>query len=88
MRTGLATLDQIKRSLTSQSMPMVYKKMLIKGILLPQMTYGIDIYGFRYDNLQQIKTVLNKAIRLATYCKNICISTALDEFNIMPAEAF
>ena len=60
VRAGLATLDVITKSLVNQSMPMMYKQMLIKGLLLPRMTYGIDIYGAVRENVNPIRKVLKK----------------------------
>jgi hypothetical protein len=36
--------------------------MLIKSVIIPKVTYGIEIYGHRYSHLNGIKEVINRAI--------------------------
>jgi hypothetical protein len=87
-RVGFQTLDTITKSLRAKNLPFIFKQMLIKTILIPRMCYGIDIFGFRYDNLTKIKMIINKAIRLVANSNTVCISAMYDGMNMMPIEAY
>ena len=50
IRVGYQTIDSIKNFLLNKSIPLI-----IKTVLIPRLTYGIDIFGFSLSNLKTIK---------------------------------
>ena len=86
LRNGYQTFEVIKKSLAAKTIPLIFKKLLIKSVLIPRASYGIDLFGYRYSNLTGLKRLINKAIRLAVNDNQVCISAALNELNIDPIE--
>ena len=85
---GYQTVETIKNFLLNKTVPLIFKKMIIKTVLIPRMTYGIDIFGFRPNNLKAMRKIINNSLRMMYNNFNICISAAQNELNIMPIEAY
>jgi exonuclease III len=84
---GYQTLDTIESTLRSKEIPMEYKALLITRVLLPRTSYGINIYGGRYSNLSQIKTVLNKGLGWAVGKTTFSRERIYEEMGIPHIEA-
>ncbi len=52
---GQNTLSAISSKLKNNLVPIMFKKLLIKNLLMPRMCYGIQIYGMRYDILKELR---------------------------------
>ena len=87
-QVGYQTVETIKNFLLNKTIPLIFKKMLINSVLIPRMTYGIDVFGFKANNLKAMKKVISTGIRMMFNNFNICLSAAHEELNIMPIEAF
>lgn len=63
MRTqeGNTILKEIWKTLSAKNILIIYKIMLVKDVLLAKMTYGIEMFGGRYSNLEEIKKILHTA---------------------------
>jgi hypothetical protein len=81
---GIQTLNTIKNFLLNKSILLIFKKMLIKTVLISRITYRIDIFGFRASNLKSIKKVIDNSIRMAYNNFNLCTSAAQDKLQIFP----
>lgn len=88
LKIGNQTLESIKKTLTSKQIPLEYKTLLIKSMLIPRASYGIDVYGIKEGNVKGLKKLINNAIRLAVNDQRVCTSAAMKELDINPMEAF
>ena len=62
--------------------------LLIKSVLIPRICYGVEVFGHKYSNLHKIRKIVHQAIKESVGRSNVCISAVMQEFNIMPIEAF
>lgn len=60
--------------------------LLIKGILIPKIIYGIEIFRHRYSYLNGIKEVINRAIGKALRWPNFSRQAIYEELDIQPIE--
>lgn len=85
---GYQTVDTTNSFLLNQTIPPIFKRMLIRTVLIPRIKYGIDMLGSRLNNPNTMRKVINNSLRMINKNFNICISAAQNELNIMPIEAY
>lgn len=85
--TGWQTLAQISPTLKSCKIPTVFKRMLIMNVLIPRITYGIAIFGSKFENLTKIKKLVNNAIGMMVGKYNFNRHRAYEELGCLPLEA-
>lgn len=83
---GIQLVGTLWKTLASDILPIMYKLMLIKSILIPKLTYGIEIYGHKYGHLTEIKKVIDNALGIALKWKNFSRKDAYEEFGITQIE--
>eukprot|EP00204_Picochlorum_oklahomense_P000123 CAMPEP_0118808128 /NCGR_PEP_ID=MMETSP1161-20130426/35823_1 /TAXON_ID=249345 /ORGANISM="Picochlorum oklahomensis, Strain CCMP2329" /LENGTH=1104 /DNA_ID=CAMNT_0006737515 /DNA_START=107 /DNA_END=3423 /DNA_ORIENTATION=+ len=64
--TGAKTLGHLAPFLAHSSIPVAMKKMVINGILLPQLCYGAEVWADKQCNIPPVQRILNDALRLTT----------------------
>ncbi|WPT18293.1 LINE-1 retrotransposable element ORF2 protein, partial [Picochlorum sp. SENEW3] len=64
--TGAKTLSHLAPFLAHSSIPVAMKKMVINGILLPQLCYGAEVWADKQCNIPPVQRILNNALRLTT----------------------
>ncbi|KAL6121049.1 hypothetical protein NUSPORA_02097 [Nucleospora cyclopteri] len=84
---GWNTIELIKDTLRCKKTPLEYKRLLIKNVLTPRVTYGLALFGGTYTNVACIKKVVHKALTLVLGRVNFCISRVCEELNLMMLEA-
>ncbi|KAM0680657.1 hypothetical protein GINT2_000005 [Glugoides intestinalis] len=59
---------------------------IIKNVLIPKITYGIEIFGHRYSYLTEIKELINRAIGKAQRWPNFSRQAIYEELEIQQIE--
>ena len=79
------TIDTMRPLLSNTSLPIVMKRNIIMGVILPKLLYGAEIYGMNKLLTQKAQTRMNKALRIACGAKYTSPSVALwEESKITP----
>jgi hypothetical protein len=86
MKTGWNTLESIKHVLRNKKVSLIYKRMLIRNVLLPRITYGIQIFGLRKKNFKEIKKMYSKAIAMMVGRSNLSKERIRQEFDLPSIE--
>lgn len=50
---GMETFKTIGNKHEDRRVPMIFKKMIIRNILLPRISYGLGVYGLRYYKIKK-----------------------------------
>jgi hypothetical protein len=58
--------------------------MLIKGILIPTLTYGCEIFGMNEKRINSLKLILDNGLKGINRKSNFCRLRSYDEFDIKP----
>ena len=61
---------------------MIYKTMLLKNILSPVLTYGVEIFGMNETRLRGLNSVMDKGVRCIVKKGNYCRQRAYEELGI------
>ena len=77
----LAILVQTPRN---NRIPLEYRTMLIKGILIPTLTYGCEIYGMSEKRTNPLKLILDNSLKVINRRSNFSRLRSYDEFDIKP----
>jgi hypothetical protein len=83
---GWLTLEKIAPILKNKCIPYEYKIILIKGVLIPRLTYGLQIVGLRLYCMEGLRKIINKALGLMIGMKKFCRSRAYEEFGLCSIE--
>ena len=62
---GHQPLDEVKGMLMNKRIPLQAKKMIIAQVLIPRMTYGMQIFGVNQRNVAGAQSILTTAFNLA-----------------------
>ena len=71
-------------ALQNLSMPLEYKSVLIKSILIPTIHYGSEIFGMSGARVNALKRVLDNEIKCIVKRSNFCRLRVYDELRIKP----
>jgi hypothetical protein len=81
---GKCTLEVIRSTLSNFRIPLQYKIMLIKSVLIPRLTFGIEIFGMSLERTQPMKRVLDNALKCIVKKSNFCRLRVYEELGITP----
>ena len=64
--TGAKTLAHLAPFLAHSSIPVAMKRIVINGMLLPQLCYGAEVWGDQILTVSPVQRILDDALRLVT----------------------
>lgn len=79
---GKQTLGGLVPTLRNARVPLEYKCMLIKSILIPTIHYGSEIFGMNEQRVNALKRILDNSIKCIVKKSNFCRLRAYDELDI------
>jgi len=79
---GKQTLGSISTTLKNPRVPLEYRNMLIKSILIPTLHYGAEIFGMSELRVNKLKRVLDNAFKLIVNKSNFCRLRVYEEFDV------
>ncbi|KAI5150450.1 hypothetical protein ENBRE01_1502 [Enteropsectra breve] len=79
---GRKVLGALTRSLVNRLMPIEFKKMLTKSILIPTLKYGCELYGLSEKRSQPLKRVLDNSIKLLVGSRRFPRARTYEELGI------
>ena len=82
LKQGLITLSSVKNTLLNSRVPLEYRNMLIKNILIPRLMFGSEIFGMSEQRVSPLKRVLDNALKCVLKKSNFCRHRAYVEFDI------
>lgn len=81
---GRRVLYELIPTLRKISVPLEYKNMLIKSILIPTIHYGSEIFGMCESRVNSLKRILDNALKCIVKRSNFCRLRVYEEFDIKP----
>ena len=78
------TLHQLSKTLANIRVPLGYRTMLIKSILVPTLNYGSEIFGMNEMRVNSLKRILDNAIKCILKKSNFCRFRAYEELDVKP----
>ncbi|MGL5636332.1 MAG: RNA-directed DNA polymerase, partial [Bacteroidales bacterium] len=84
LNKGRQTLIQLRTTLINERIPIEYRIMLIKSILIPRCMFGAEIFGMSEKRVDPIKRILDNALKCILKRSNFCRLRAYQEFDIEP----
>jgi exonuclease III len=81
---GIVTLTMMRKTLSNITIPLEYKRMLIKNILIPRMTFGSEIFGMSIQRSEAMKRTLDNALKCIVKKSNFCRLRTYEELDITP----
>ena len=81
---GKKTLLSLSNTLKNPRVPLEYRSVLIKSILIPTLHYGAEVFGMSEMRLNKLKRVLDNALKLIVKKSNFCRLRVYEEFDIKP----
>lgn len=81
---GRETLEIMRKTLSNDTVPLEYKRMLISSILVPRMNFGSEIFGMSLKRSDPMKRILDNAIKCIIKKSNYCRLRAYNELDILP----
>jgi exonuclease III len=79
---GIAASQKIASTLSDNSVPLIYKKMLVQNFLIPTLLYGQEIYGMSMERSTFAKKILDCSIMRIAKKNNFCRRRFYDELDI------
>lgn len=79
---GKQTLCGMIPTLRNTRVPLEYKCMLLKSILIPTIHYGSEIFGMNEQRVNSLKRILDNGIKCIVKKSNFCRLRSYDEFDI------
>ena len=84
LKKGKEALGQLSSSLNNLRVPLEYKTMLVKSVLVPTLHYGTEIFGMAEARMNSLKRVLDNALKCIVKRSNFCRRRAYEEFGVQP----
>ena len=81
---GKMVLNTLIPTLRNNTIPLEYRLMLIKGILIPTLNYGCEIFGMNEQRMGSLKRILDNGLKCINRKSNFCRLRTYDEFDIKP----
>ncbi|KAI5154194.1 hypothetical protein ENBRE01_3321 [Enteropsectra breve] len=81
---GNEMLEQIKHTLRNDKVPLYYKQMIIKNVLIPQISYGDVLFAGNRKRVYGIQKIIDKALGLALGKPKFSRNRAYEEFDLEP----
>jgi endonuclease/exonuclease/phosphatase (EEP) superfamily protein YafD len=81
---GKDALFALMATLRNNKVPLEYRVMLIKSILIPTLHYGSEIFGMNEQRVNALKRILDNGIKCIVKKSNFCRLRAYEEFDIKP----
>jgi hypothetical protein len=82
LEKGRATLECLRRTLSSNKVALEYKRMLIANVLTPRLTYGLELYGMANSRASKLKVVLDNALKCIVKRRNFCRLRLYEELDL------
>lgn len=79
---GKDCLMSMVATLRNIRVPLEYRVMLIKSILIPTLHYGSEIFGMNEKRVNSLKRVLDNGLKCIVKKSNFCRQRAYEEFDI------
>ena len=79
---GKDCLNSMMATLRNIRVPLEYRLMLIKSILIPTIHYGAEIFGMNEKRVNLLKRILDNGIKCIVKRSNFCRQRAYEEFDI------
>ncbi len=79
---GKDTLYGLTATLRNIRVPLEYRVMLIKSILIPTIHYGSEIFGMNERRVNSLKRILDNGIKCIIKKSNFCRLRSYEEFDI------
>lgn len=79
---GKDTLCGLMATLRNSRVPLEYRLMLIKSILIPTIHYGSEIFGMNEARVSSLKRILDNGIKGIVKKSNFCRTRSYEEFDI------
>ena len=81
---GKDCLNSLMATLRNIRVPLEYRLMLIKSILIPTIHYGSEIFGMNEKRVNSLKRILDNSLKCIVKKSNFCRQRAYEEFDIKP----
>ena len=81
---GKQALGRVVKTLVNPNVPLGYRLMLIKSIIIPTLHYGAEIFGMCEKRVNALKRILDNSIKCIVKRSNFCRMRAYEEFDILP----
>jgi hypothetical protein len=81
---GKNTLRLLTPTLRNAKVPLEYRIMLIKSILIPTIHYGSEVFGMNEARVNSLKCILDNGLKCIVKRSNFCRVRAYQEFDIKP----
>lgn len=81
---GKQTLNILTKTLSNVRVPVGYRLMLIKSILIPTIHYGSEIFGMSEVRASPLKRILDNGLKYIVKKSNFCRLRVYEEFDIKP----
>ena len=81
---GKQTVGMLVKQLANNRMPLGYRLMLVKSIVIPTIHYGSEIFGMCEVRVNSLKRILDNSIKPIVKKSNFCRLRAYSEFDIKP----
>ena len=81
---GQGTLACVRNTLCNNRVPLEYKPMLIRSVLIPRLTFGAEIFGMSKPRTQAMKAILDNSIKCVLGSSKFCRLRAYEELSIEP----
>ena len=81
---GKDCLNSLMPTLRNSRVPLEYRLMLIKSILIPTIHYGSEVFGMNEKRVNSLKSILDNGIKCIVKKSNFCRQRAYEEFDIKP----
>ena len=82
LEKGKGVLDGLTPALRNGRLPLEYKVMLIRNILVSSLTYGVEIFGMNQTRVNPLKRVLDNGLKCILRRSNFCRLRAYEELNL------
>ena len=79
---GKESLRRLGKTLANPRVPLEFRGMLIKSILIPTLHYGSEIFGMNELRINSLKRVLDNAFKMIVKKSNFCRLRVYDEFDV------
>ena len=79
---GKKALDTLMPKLVNSRIPLTFKAILVKCVLVPTLMYGSELWGMSSTRAGKINRILRKSLRLIFKRVLVPLDRIMDEFKI------